>query len=296
MDPSLDFDLLRTFVAVADEAGFERAARRLNRSPPAVSMRIKRLEDAIGAAVCARDTRNLTLTNEGETLLAYARRILELNSEALDALRARRIAGRVRIGAPDDYAASLLPGPLRRFAARFPNVEVELVCEQSTALVPKVKGGAVDLAFVTRARGIDGVFVRREKMVWVGTKTGDIWKKRPLPLALYEPGSVARKHVQSALARAGIGHRVAYESPSHPGLLCVVEAGLAVAAVAACAVPRGLAILGRREGLPDLAPLEIVAIAGPGAAAPPGDALAAAILESLGEAPGAPPPGRRRTR
>lgn len=293
MKRRLDLDLLLTFVAVADEAGFARAAARVHRSPPAISMRIGKLEATLGAAVFERDTRNLKLTGAGETLLVYARRILDLHDEALDALRAQRLEGSVRIGAPDDYVGALLPKPLKRFAAAFPKVRIEVVCEQSTTLIPRTKAGEIDLAFVTRTPGMDGTFVRREPMVWVAAPTSSIWLERPLPVALYEPGSVARKNALRALAKAGIRHRAAYASPSLLGLVSVVEAGLAVAALAACALPPGVIVLDHRHGLPDIAPLDIVAIRGAGPRTPESDALARDILENLAAAPVARPHGLR---
>ena len=83
MPANLDTDLLRAFVAVAETRSFTRAADTLYRTQSAVSQQIRRLEDTLGCRVFARDTRGVRLTGEGETLLAYARRMLSLNDEVM---------------------------------------------------------------------------------------------------------------------------------------------------------------------------------------------------------------------
>jgi DNA-binding transcriptional LysR family regulator len=277
---SLDPDLLRAFVAVADSASFVRAANATSRSPAAVSMQIKRLEAAVGARLFDRDTRTTTLTPEGERLLGYARRLLALQAEALDAVREQALTGRVTIGAPDDYAAALLPQVLKRFARLYPQIEIAVVCSQSTVLLPLLARSEIDIAFVSRQEGISGTFVRFEPMVWVGLPEALLYKARPLPVALYEAGSAARKLSLEALARAQISYRATYESPSLLGLLSVVEAGLAVAALARCSVPTTLAVLGEMQALPTIAPLEIALVRSERPSAP-ADALARVAMEQL---------------
>ncbi len=277
---SLDPDLLRAFLAVADSSSFARAAEATHRSPAAVSMQIRRLEDAVGARLFARDTRNTALTAEGETLLGYARRLVALQAEAFDAVRSRGLEGRVTIGAPDDYAGALLPRALRRFARLYPQVEIELVCRQTSALLPLVARGEVDLAFISRPEAALGVFIRHEPMVWAGSREGPLHELRPLPVALYEPGSTARRHALEALAAADISCRTAYESPSLAGLLAVVQAGLAIAALTRCSVPETLVVLGPAQGLPPIQPLEVAMLRSE-RRTPQADALAALAVEEL---------------
>src|SRR6201746_2904434 len=100
--PVLDPDLLRAFVAVADQRSFTRAAVMLNRTQSAVSMQIKRLEDRLGVALFSRTTVNVDLSAAGEGLLGYARRILLLNDEAVGRLREHKVAGVVRLGGMGD--------------------------------------------------------------------------------------------------------------------------------------------------------------------------------------------------
>src|SRR5258708_4357937 len=121
----LELELLRVFVAAADRGGFSRAAKALHRTQSAVSMQMKRLEDCVGAPLFARHGRNVRLTNEGEALMGYARRLLAISDEALCHVSKRESAGTVRVGSLDDYATRVLPRMLIQFARANPNVRIE---------------------------------------------------------------------------------------------------------------------------------------------------------------------------
>ncbi|RQH08883.1 LysR family transcriptional regulator [Paraburkholderia dinghuensis] len=259
MNPEFDLDLLRSFVAVADAGSFTRAAVTVHRSQAAVSMQIKRLELMLGTTLFTRDTRNLALTRPGNTLLEYARRALDLQEEAWSALVRPEVTGRVALGAPDDYMAALLSPVLRRFSTLYPHVEIEIVCAQSVALGPMLADNKIDLALVTRDRKLRGEFVRSEDMVWVGSATDPATATlSPLPVGLYEHGSVARAHTVAALDAARIRYRAAYSSASLMGLMATVEAGIAVVALTRCSVPPRFVVLGEAQGLPKIEPLDIV--------------------------------------
>ena len=278
----LDLDVMEMIVAVADAGSFARAAETLHRSPSAVSMQIKAIEDVLGKPLFTRTTRNVALTEDGRTLLDYGRRMLALREEAWSAVVRPEIRGRVTIGVPDDYASSLLPSVLRRFAAAHPRVEIRVIGLPSHALIPLLKDNTLDLACITKARGVTGDFIRHEPMVWVSARGGrPIWRERPLPIAVFAHGSAARAGAIAALQQADIQYRMSYESPSLLGLISMVEAGLAVAPLARCSVPAHLAVLGESEGLPPLAPLEVVLARSAKSARPPCDFLAEQMLADL---------------
>ena len=280
--PQLNLAQLRTFVAAAEQASFIAAADAVHRSQAAVSMQIMKLEECIGQPLFVRHTRRIALTLAGETLLPYARRMLQLENEAVAALLTQEIKGRVVLGAPDDYMSSLLPPVLERFSKMFQQVEIELVCVQSTLLAPMLRKGSVDLAFVTRSEELDGTFIRREPMIWVGADKHRAWEKSPLPVALYEPGCVARANTLAALANSTKPYRATYSSPSLLGILAMVEAGLAVAALAECSAPRHLTRLAHAQGLPPMAPLDIVLVKGSNSNSPAVEYLAGEIIANLG--------------
>ncbi|MGR6431489.1 LysR substrate-binding domain-containing protein [Rhizobium sp. PAMB 3174] len=275
----LDHVLLRTFVACVDTMSFARAAQRVNRSPATISSQIARLEAEVGTLLFVRDTRNLALTRAGEQMEAHARRILRLHDEAVEAFRKPDVAGSIRIGAPEDYVANILPPVLRRFSLSFPKVEIKVVCAQSTVLVPQVRNGEIDLAVVTRSRGVEGQLLRREPMIWIASHDRVALERRPLPVALFEPGSQARHVVLAALTRSNIPFRAAYENVSQSALLTVVEAGLAVASVARMSAPPSVAQLTEADGLPALDAVEIALVRSTGSHNRLGDEMAEAICQ-----------------
>jgi DNA-binding transcriptional LysR family regulator len=282
----LDHDVLATVVAVAETGNMSRAAEAVNRSQSAVSMQIKSLEDALGRQLFVRRPRSIVPTREGEVLLGFARRMLALRDEAWAAVVRPDVTGKVVIGVPDDYASSLLPSVLKKFSASYPKVEIQVMGLPSVALAPLIKDGTIDLVCGTRVKGLSGEFVRHEPMVWAamtGSVPGGrrVWEERPLPIAVFMPGSVARENAILSLERAKIPYRTSYESPSLLGLVSMVEAGLAVAPLARCAVPGRLAVVGRAHGLPDLPPLELILARSTKSKRPPCDFLAEQIMADL---------------
>jgi DNA-binding transcriptional LysR family regulator len=277
----LDLDVLEMLVAIADTGSFVRGAGSVHRSPSAVSMQIKALEESLGKPLFVRTTRNVAITAEGKTLLDYGRRMLAMREEAWASVVRPEMRGRVTIGVPDDYASSLLPTVLGKFAVAHPRVEIRVIGMPSSALAPLLKDNTLDLAIITRTRGVAGEFIRNEPMVWAGSATRKVWKERPLPIAVFEQGSTARAHAISALQREHIKYRMSYESPSLLGLISMIEAGLAVAPLARCSVPGHLVQLTQSDGLPPLAELEVVLARSSGSARPPCDFLAEQILVEL---------------
>lgn len=273
----LQLDWLRAFVAVVDAGSLSAAAPLLHRSQSAVSMQIKKLEAALGQPVLLRGPRQLELTEAGRTLLGHARRLLQQHAEAVAALSAPRLSGRIRLGVPDDYAARYMTPVLRQFASRHTGVEVELNCAQSTTLIPRVLRGELDLALVSRDLPERGTLLFEEPLVWVGAAGDDAWHRDPLPVAVYEEGSPARRDALAALAAHGRNFRVVCNSSSLAGQLAAIESGLAIAVLTRCSVPPGLPILGSRHGLPPLGSMQVAVLRSAAAQRSP----AAGVLHEL---------------
>lgn len=155
MKPPLDLDQLQTFITIADTGSFTRAAEEVHRTQSAVSMQMRRLEERIGKPLFEKEGRSNRLSEEGERLLSYARRLLYLNRETLAAFDDQRLEGTIRIGTPDDYADRFLPEIMARFSRSNPRVELTVVCEPTPGLVDQIKRGQLDIALVTHndARG-----------------------------------------------------------------------------------------------------------------------------------------------
>src|SRR5579871_4476125 len=164
MTTLLDSDQLKTFIAIVETGSFTRAADAVHKTQSAVSMQMRRLEERIGKPIFMRDGRASRLTDEGERLLGYARRIIRLSEETMAAFDENELSGAVRFGTPDDYAERFLPEVLARFARSNPRVEVSVLCEPSTELIRKAKASEVDLAIVTNCGEGSVEVIRREPL------------------------------------------------------------------------------------------------------------------------------------
>lgn len=253
----LQIDWLKCFVAVVDAGSLSGAAPEVHRSQSAVSMQLKKLEAALDCQLLVRGPRHHQLTPQGQLLLGYARRMLDLHAETQAAFHGEELTGRIRLGVPDDYAARYLTPVLRRFAPQHGAVEIELNCEQSTALIPRIERGDLDLALVSRDHPRHGTLLFHEPMVWVGSAQFEVWRRDPLPIAVYESTSLARRSAINSLALQGRRYKVVYNSSSLAGQIAAVESGLAVAVVTQCSAPAQLQILGSDHGLGPLEPMEV---------------------------------------
>lgn len=276
----LDPACLRAFIAVTESGGFTRAGIKLNRTQSAISMQVRRLEEMLGTKLI-EDRKKATLTAAGERIVEHARRVLALNDEMVGRAKGADIAGRVRIGTPDDYVSFFLPTILRRLSITHPLVEVEVRCNMSTDLMPAVDRGILDLAIISRALGTDhGITLRREPLIWAATDEA-LARRRPLPLAMFSPGCRFREATLSSLDAAGIPYRVAYESPSIASIGAAVCEGLAITAMARLSLMPTMKVLDGAHGLPDLPDVEIALYGPRGIASPAAQAVNATLLTAL---------------
>ncbi|MGP1252979.1 MAG: LysR substrate-binding domain-containing protein [Kiloniellales bacterium] len=282
----LDLDLLRSFVAIVELGGFTRAAERLGRTQSTISLQIKRLEETLGKRLLDRDSRQIALTSDGERLLGYARRILQLTEEAREAVAEPEVEGIVRLGTPEDFATHRLPRVLADFARSHPRVALEVHCQLTVLLNEGFERGDYDLVLVKRdpEGPSSGERVWREPLVWTGGAGFDYGVRGrnsgPLPLVLSPQPCVYRKRALSALDAHGRPWRIAYTSTSLAGTLAVVEAGLGVTVLPKDMVASSLRVLDGESGLPDLADTEIALLRAPGLS-PAAQRLADHIVQAL---------------
>jgi DNA-binding transcriptional LysR family regulator len=227
---NLDLDVLRTFVTGLDLGSYAKAAGRLGRSQSAISLQLRKLEETTGQTLLRKQGRGLALTPEGEIMLGYARRLLELNDEAVAALEQPSLAGQVRLGVLRDFAETWLPEVLGHFGRTHPGVQVEVRVDRSVTLADAVDRGDLDLA-LTWHEGRDS-FARAEHlawlpMTWVGRRDFARRRDEPLPLVMLDQ-CLFRRHGLAALDAAGISWRLAFTSQSLSGLWAAVAAGLGV--------------------------------------------------------------------
>ena len=163
MSAPLDLDQLRTFLAIAETGSFTRAAEIVHRTQSAVSMQMRKLEDRLGKVLFQKDGRMNRLTEDGERLTAFARRLVQLNNETMAAFDDSRLEGHVCIGTPDDYAERFLPEIIGRFMRSNPKVELTVLCEPTYNLIDEIrrKTAHIEQDWIAKvgSMGIDGAKV-----------------------------------------------------------------------------------------------------------------------------------------
>lgn len=268
--PLLDLDVLRTFVAIAETGSFTLAASAVFRTPSAVSMQIKKLEDILGVAVFLRDARSVSLTQDGEMLLGFARRLLALNREAVAKFIMPDIAGVVRLGSPDDYGERILPNVLKRFAQTHPSIAVDVTIDQSSHLRKRMAERQLDITLFTVCRSIppEAEVLLTEPIVWGGARGGCAHMREPLPLSIWEEGCAWRADALDALGRQGRDYRIAYMSAHTAGQRAAILSDLAVAPLPKSFIGDEIVALGPNEGLPQLSNYNLAMIVAPDASAP----------------------------
>ncbi|POX48210.1 LysR substrate-binding domain-containing protein [Streptomyces sp. Ru72] len=272
---------LRTFLAVAQTLSFTQAARRLGLRQSTVSQHVRRLEDATGRPLFLRDTHSVELTEDGEAMLGFARRILEVHEQATAFFTGTRPRGRLRFGASEDFVLTRLPEILEGFRYEHPEVDLELTVELSGTLHERLAAGRLDVVLAKR-RPEDprGELVRHDKLVWIGAERLRLDPDRPVPLIVYPPPGITRARALEALEKQGRPWRITCTSGSLNGLIAAARAGLGVMAHSRGLIPPGLVRIPERAGLPDLGEVDFVLVHGErlGPAHSAARALAAAIL------------------
>ncbi|KQM58714.1 MULTISPECIES: LysR substrate-binding domain-containing protein [unclassified Agreia] len=274
-----DPTLLRTFLAVAETSSFTVAAQRLGISQPTVSQHVRRLEQASGRLLVARDTRDVSLTDNGDAMAGFARTILAAHSAADDYFSGSAMKGKLRFGAADDLAITQLPRILRHFRQLYPQINLELTVDQSGPLFRKLHAGSLDLIFIKqKPETTDGTVVRRDQLVWVGQEKTIVELGAPVPLITYQGTTVSRTSAIEALEQAGRRWRITCNTREVNGLLAAVRAGLGVAVFPRSLIPDDLVVVGNRFDLPVLGEVDLTLLRNPAAPAEPVDALISAIM------------------
>ncbi|MBY3045204.1 LysR substrate-binding domain-containing protein [Rhizobium leguminosarum] len=283
-----DLEVLRTFSTGMELGNFAKAAERLGRSTSAVSAQLKKLEEQAGTPIFRKAGRGLALTDAGETMLGYARRLLELNDEAAAAVNSVELEGWVRLGLQEDFGETLLPDVLGRFARAHPKVRIEARVVRNAELLERVTSGKLDLALAWS----DGTLtahcerIGEVSMRWIGPAEGPpAWQAasgEPMPLASLEAPCLLRSAATKALDEAGISWRLAFVSPSLGGLWAATAAGLGLTIRTPIGLPAKVRPLAPGAiGLPDLPKLGLVLHRAEAEPQPAAARLAELVLQSV---------------
>jgi len=251
---TLNLDALRSFVAIHETGSFRRAAAQVHRSPSAVSLQIRTLEEMYDVRFLDRDARHVGLTEKGEILLGIARRLLGINDQATALLHGPSLTGRLRLAAPHDLGVSLVPGLLRRMAETHPGIVVDVRLGTSEAVQRLIVEGEANLALFNDVRpmAVKARVLYSEPLKWLMCDGGRAIEQDPLPLAVAEVGCDWREAALAALQSAGRPYRVAYFSDTSMGQVAALRADLAIAALPASLAEGILSEVPEAFGLPPL--------------------------------------------
>lgn len=279
----MDIDLLRTFVAICDTGSFTAAARQVGRTQSAVSLQVRRLEVSLGRPLFVRGAANVEPTEHGTVLLGHARAILAEVGAALTAFGRGAADGLVVLGLPEDYAPRVLPEVLKGFAELYPDATLDVVLDESRALVKRLAEGSVDLAFVTAGEGPvrGGPVAFSDRLVWVAPADIDLHRRDPLPVAIWDESDSYFLALMEALQAMERRYRVVVVSRSITGLRSAVTSGLAVTVIAASSMVPGMRELTAADGFPELRGLSVLLERAHLRKSPMVDRLAAHLIERL---------------
>ncbi|MEM7121733.1 MAG: LysR family transcriptional regulator [Pseudomonadota bacterium] len=261
MRAALDITILRTLVMIVDSGGFTRAAERLGITQSAVSLQIKRLEEATGQSMFVREGRQVHLTSDGEMLLDYAREIVRLEEEARLRLVEPGERRSVSLWATEDIATAYL----NNLQAASQRIALNVRSDNPASVVNQMAQGAFDLALVRREPGATRGGAWRHDLAWieplawigpVGTKTEEFSGR--VPLILPSPPSIARQRMLDLVERERPAWRIVLSTTSLSMRLEAVRRGLGVSIAPRHTVPADLTVL---EDMPPITVPALLAMA-----------------------------------
>lgn len=252
--PNISSDLLRTFIAVVEHEGFIKAAEQLHKTQSTVSQQVKKLEAEVAVPLFRSCGRRRVLTDEGEMLLGYARRMLALQDDAIASLQSSEVYGEVNLGVSQGMSEALLPVLLADFCRSNPSVRLNVETGYSLDLNAGYDRGDYDIVMTLSMQESEGKgeLLSVEPLAWIGAEGWEWSGNRELPVAMYTRQCQFRTHGIRALEQAGLPWRLMYTTTSYQGLMAAVKSGLAITARPQSASVDGTELVGERLGLPEL--------------------------------------------
>jgi DNA-binding transcriptional LysR family regulator len=224
---ALDLDLIRTFLTVVAEGGLKPAASQLNKTPSAISMQIKRLEEQLGQRVLERNNKGINLTNSGRILKERGELLIRMNNELLADMRETEWSGPITIGAPSDYAPTLLQKLLPMLRIEFPRLEPNVVLEPSRILRKRVQAGEIAAAIVAKEpQTSEGNLLWSETINWYGPVYP---KNEPTRVAILSTDCILRDAAYAMLQKNNLNYKIVLESSAVSSLRDAVKADFCTA-------------------------------------------------------------------
>ncbi len=253
----LSLDTLRTFVSVIELGGYAKAGDFLGRSQPAISLQIKKLESQLDRKLFTKVGQRHVPSADGNWLYPKAKELLELNDNIFRSLTPAPLSGRLRLGIPNEFASTLLPGLIGEFSKRYPDVSLEVTSALSRDLLHPSRREHFDLilALVNPDEETEGEVVLEDDIVWVGDTSHPLVGNN-IPLVLAPDGCMYRSRVIEQLKQQTFAWKISYTNADLGGLVAAIQQGLGVTALAKSSLPANLAVLNHPH-LPKLGKVNI---------------------------------------
>lgn len=242
--PEINFHRLFIFHTVARLGSFTRAASELSISQPAVSIQVKELERSLDTTLLIRMRSGVSLTDTGETVFDYTRRIFTLADEMTNAIQdlTGLESGRLTIGSSSTPGEYILPLAIGRFRERYPKVEVSLAISNTRTVIDQILSRELDLGMAgapVDIRGLASFLYVNDEVVLVAAPTHPISRRRGLTVqdvvdeqyVMREAGSATRRAAEEHFASMGVRVRVAMEFGSNEAVKRAASAGLGLGVV-----------------------------------------------------------------
>ncbi|HTA42350.1 MAG TPA: LysR family transcriptional regulator [Bryobacteraceae bacterium] len=237
----MELSTLRVFMTIASERSFSRAAVKLSRTQPAVSLALQRLESELGEQLLDRLAKDVVLTDAGRTVLEYARRFQSLESELLNAITELRdrAAGRLAIGANESTTLYLLRH-IERYRQLYPHVKVQVRRSFSSRIPDEIADGNLELGVISyqpRDERLLSTVIYTDSLAFVVAPKHRLAKRKQVPISeLGEENFIAhnvlspyREIVLRLFREHGVPLKMDIEMPTVETIRWMVEGNQGVA-------------------------------------------------------------------
>jgi DNA-binding transcriptional LysR family regulator len=223
-------EMLRTLVAVVDHKSFTKAALSLGVTQPAVSAQIKRLQIVLGVDLFAKDVAGIVLTQSGDEVVTYARRLLSLNDQIVKIAAPEPNEAPIKLGATGDYFSPLLPEALGKFRQRWPGRKFSLSHAPCAQLLQQLRAGDIDVvvSFSPEKPERDARYHWTEELTWVRGRIMPEPLPDIVPLVARDEHWMNQGLAIAALEKIGRGYEFTFKAPTILGLLSAVRNGFGI--------------------------------------------------------------------
>ncbi|WP_428775931.1 LysR family transcriptional regulator [Vibrio sp.] len=218
--------LLVTYIAVCETGSFTRAAERIHNSQSTISQQINRLESILGCTLLVRTSQRVTLTEQGESVLRYAHRIVDLNSSMLDNFNQVADQEIIKIGVPDDLSVDVTKA-IVKFQRNY-NILFEFTSGLSNDLYQAYQAGHYDLILVKQPILANAYAYRREPLLWLDSVSHPTFDKKVIPLVLFPTGALYRDHILNSMDQLGYTSKINYCSSNLAAIITASSVGFGI--------------------------------------------------------------------